>query len=365
MRSEKPRGPPLHHDEGWLSRERTAAFALAAATLLGIYLCFRLVEPFLPALTWALTLAIAGHPLHRWIATHIVPPGIAAALTATILFFIIVVPVLWVTQQIGAQLAGSFAALGEQGPSELWQSIIEANPRLGAMLSRITENLDLRAEVEGALKAIVGRLASFMSGVLGVGLQLLVTFFLLFYFFRDRQRTLATVRALVPLSEREANTALDRVKDIVHAIVFGTVLVALVQGALGGLMFWWLGLPAPLLWGVVMAILAVLPILGAALVWIPAAIFLILQGSFPKAAILVAWGAIVVGLIDNLLGPMFMGRRARMHTVPVFLALLGGLALFGAPGLVLGPVILAVTVVLLEIWRSRTAAGGKADAEKS
>jgi predicted PurR-regulated permease PerM len=365
MRSEKPAGRPQHRDEGWLSRERMAAFALLAATLLGIYLCFRLAEPFLPALTWALTLAVAGDPLHRWIAHRIGRPGVAAGITATVLFFVVVAPAVWVTQQISVQVAEGFTALKERTGSNDWGAILEANPWLAGTVSRITESFNLAAELERALKAVVGRFTGLVSGVFGVGVQLLVTFFLLFYFFRDRERALATVRALVPLSDREANTALARVADIVHATVFGTVLVAIVQGTLGGLIFWWLGLPAPLVWGAVMAVLAVLPVLGAALVWVPAAIFLALQGSLGKAAILAAWGGIVVALIDNLLYPLFVGKKVRMHTVPVFLALVGGLAFFGAPGIVLGPVILAVTVVLLEVWRSRTAGGGKADAEES
>jgi predicted PurR-regulated permease PerM len=365
MRSEKPAGPPLRRDDGWLSRERMAAFALLAATLVGIYVCFRLAEPFLPALTWAVTLAIAGAPLHRWIARHSHRPGVAAGITATILFFIIVAPVLWVTQQISLQVAEGFTALREPAGGSGWRAIVEANPWLAGTVSWIEGNFDLQAELERAFKALVDRFAGLVSGAFGIGMQLLVTFFLLFYFFRDRDWTLATVRSLVPLSDREANTALARVKDIVHAIVFGTVLVALVQGALGGLMFWWLGLPGPLLWGSVMAVLAVLPVIGAALVWVPAAIFLALQGSLGKAAVLAAWGGIVVALIDNLLYPLFVGKKVRMHTVPVFLALVGGLALFGAPGIVLGPVVLAVTVVLLEVWRARTAEGGKADAKKT
>jgi predicted PurR-regulated permease PerM len=365
MRPEKPAERPLRRDEGWLSRERTAALALLAATLLGIYLCFRLVEPFLPALTWAVTLAIAGYPLHRWIAPRIPGPSIAAGVTATILFFIAVAPVVWVSYQVSLEVADVITAIQAQAGDSGWPAIVEGNRWFGGAVSRIAENLDLRAELERLLKAIVGSLPGFVSGVFGVGLQLLVTFFLLFYLFRDRHRMLATLRALVPLSDREANTALARIQDIVRAIVFGTVLVAIVQGTLGGLMFWWLGLPAPLLWGTVMSVLAPLPIIGAALVWVPAAILLALQGSLGKAAILAAWGGIVVALIDELLYPLFVGKKVRMHTVPVFLAIVGGLTFFGAPGIVLGPVVLAVTIVLLEVWRARTAAGGKADAAES
>jgi predicted PurR-regulated permease PerM len=130
-----------------------------------------------------------------------------------------------------------------------------------------------------------------------------------------------------------------------------------VQGALGGLMFWWLGLPAPIVWGVVMAVLAILPMFGAALVWVPAAGFLAIEGDLDKALLLTAWGTLVVGLIDNLLYPVLVKGRLRMHTVPVFISVLGGLFAFGATGVVLGPLILAVAIALLEIWRRRMADG--------
>jgi predicted PurR-regulated permease PerM len=181
--------------------------------------------------------------------------------------------------------------------------------------------------------------------------------FVLFFLLRDRHRGLAALRSVVPLSEAEADKIFRRVADTIHATVFGTLLVAAVQGALGGLMFWWLGLPAPLLWGLIMGLLAIVPVLGAFVIWVPAALFLALQGDWGKALILTAWGAFVIGLIDNLLYPIFVGKKLRLHTALVFIAIVGGLALFGGSGVILGPVVLAITDALIEIWRRRTAAG--------
>jgi len=146
-----------------------------------------------------------------------------------------------------------------------------------------------------------------------------------------------------------------RVRDTIYATMYGTLTVASIQGLLGGLMFWWLGLSAPLLWGVVMALLAVVPVLGAFVVWIPAALFLALEGSWGKALMLTLWGTIVVGGIDNLLLPILVGNRLKLHTVIAFISMVGGLIVFGASGLILGPVVLTITMVLLEIWRIRTA----------
>ena len=191
--------------------------------------------------------------------------------------------------------------------------------------------------------------------------ELLITLFTLFFFFRDRRAVLRAVRSLVPLSEAETDKVFLRVADTVYATIYGTIVVAVVQGALGGLIFWWLGLPAPLLWGAVMGLLAIVPVLGPFVVWVPAAIFLALEGSWGKALILTAWGVLVIATIDNLLYPALVGKKLRLHTLPVFFAILGGLALFGASGLILGPVTLAVTVALLEVWRRRTAGGRAAE----
>jgi predicted PurR-regulated permease PerM len=183
----------------------------------------------------------------------------------------------------------------------------------------------------------------------------------LFYFFRDRAIALRTLRSLVPLSDTETDAVFQRVADTIHATIYGNLLVAAIQGLLGGLMFWWLGLPAPVLWGAVMALLAVIPWAGAFLVWLPAAVILALQGDWARALVLAAWGAIAVGFIDNLLYPVFVGNRLRLHTVPVFFAIVGGILVFGASGVIIGPLILSLTDALIDIWRRRTAFGRTAE----
>ena len=156
------------------------------------------------------------------------------------------------------------------------------------------------------------------------------------------------------------NRLFSDVIDTVHATLYGTLAVAVVQGTLGGLMFWWLGLPAPLLWGIVMGLLAIVPVLGAFVIWIPAALFLVLEGSGGKAVLLTLWGAIVVGGIDNLLYPILVGSRLKMHTLLAFISIIGGLIVFGPSGLILGPVIVTVTRFLLGTWSSRNAAATNA-----
>jgi predicted PurR-regulated permease PerM len=269
-----------------------------------------------------------------------------------VIALIVVVPVLFVGQKLvlqaakGAQLIETKVASGE------WRRAIEAQPRLAPLADQIESELDLPGTVKSLAAWFSATAGSIVSGSMVQVISFGLIFYLLFFFLRDRRAVLASLHHLSPLSREETETLLHRVRDTIHATVYGTLVVSTLQGVLAGLMFWWLGLPAPLLWGVVMAILAVVPMLGAFVVWIPAALFLALEGSWGKALILTLWGMLIVGTIDNLLRPVLVGSRLKLHTVLAFISVVGGLMLFGPAGLILGPVALTITTVLLEVWRT-------------
>lgn len=342
---------------GWLSRERALALVLIVATALAFYVCYRLANPFLPAITWALALAVVAHPLHNWLAGRIKRPNLAAALAVMIVAVVIVAPGAFMAQRLVSRISGGVQTLKTQTDPGQWRTIAESNPQLARVLGLIEPHLDVRSVTERATNALASGLSSFAGGSVWVVAQLFITFFTLFFLFRDRRTALRTVRSFLPLSQSETDKLFSRVSDTIYATVYGTFAVSLVQGVLGGLMFWWLGLPAPFLWGIAMTLLSLIPVLGAPMVWIPAAIFLALTGSWVKALILTGWGLIVIGSIDNLLYPILVGDKMRMHTLLVFFSVVGGLALFGAAGLVLGPVAVVITSVLVEVWRQRTSGG--------
>ena len=151
---------------------------------------------------------------------------------------------------------------------------------------------------------------------------------------------------------------MDMISSITNTIFasgYGTAAVAILQGGLGGAMFWWLDLPAPLFWGVLMGLLGIVPFLGAFVIWAPAAIVLSLNGDAPSAILLTLWGTLIVGLVDNVLYPILVGQRLMLHTVPSFIAVVGGLLVFGTSGIILGPILVAGAQTLLEIWRRRNA----------
>jgi len=351
--------PP--QDNGWLPRERVLVLALLAATVLALYLCWLLALPFVPALTWALTFAIVARPLHRWLERKIANRDVVAGVAVVIVALVLIVPGLLVAQYLLNQAAANVDRIEAEVSNGNWQERLKSMPMLGSWLAWLEQRINLEEEAANLLGRATADLAPFVTGSLTAIVQLLIMLFALYYAFRDHHAAQAALRGLMPLTEAETNRLFRRVADTIHATIFGTVIVALLQGFLGGLAFWWLGLPAPVLWGAIMAILSIIPWLGAFVVWAPAAAVLAFQDQWGSALFLTVWGVVVVGLSDNLLYPIIVGDKMRLHTLPTFIAILGGLAVFGTAGLVLGPVVLAVTVALLDVWRQRTAAGQSAE----
>jgi predicted PurR-regulated permease PerM len=234
-----------------------------------------------------------------------------------------------------------------------WRQAIQNSPRLVEIGSWIERTFDLRDAAGSLANRLTGVTGFFVKGSILQFAEICLTFYILFFLLRDRRKVLRALRELLPLDAEEWRLIVSRTVDTVHATIYGTLIASAVQGVLGGLMFWWLGLPAPLLWGVVMALLSVLRLVGAFLVWVPAAIFLAANGEWMRAAILVIWGMAVVGTIDNLLYPILVGNRLKLHTLLTFLSAFGGLIAFGASGFILGPISLSVSLGLIEIWRKR------------
>jgi predicted PurR-regulated permease PerM len=334
--------PSPANADGWLTRARVQLIALASLTALVLYLCYLIALPFLPALTWAVVLAVIAHPLHERIRDKVHGKSVVAALAVLVVTVALAVPTVLVVREIAQQATEKVEKIRGDPAEKLWSDTKQRYPRFVPLMRWAEREMRIREQMTRFSEYVLEGARRFVSGSVYAVVGGLVTLYLLFYFFRDKEKTLTALRRLVPLSPRETEQVLHGVRDTIYAIVYGTLVVAL-------------GLPAPLLWGAVMAFLAILPLLGAAIVWVPAALALAFDGQWDKALLLTAWGSIVVGLIDNLLYPVLVKNRLRLHTVPVFIAVIGGLLVFGSAGVVLGPVVLAIAMALLEVWRRRLA----------
>ena len=348
----------LHEkEERWLTRERAQALAVTALAATLAYLCWLLVEPLVGSIAWALALAVVAHPLHSALVRRLKWKSFAAALATLLVAIALVVPATLAGREVAREAV--LAATKVQGVVKdgSLRAFVERNPRIGAAFDWLNGVVDLPDQLGKLSEHVPKAVQQFVSGSLQFATGVAVAFFLLFFFLRDRVQMLDALRGLLPLSAGEAAQVFQRVDNTIYAVIYGTLAVSLVQGVLGGLMYWWLDLHGPLLWGSAMAVMAIVPVVGTAIIWGPAAVFLLLQGSPEKALILAAWGFLVIGLVDNLLKPALVKNRLRAHIVPVFISILGGLFAFGVAGVIIGPVILAVSLALIDIWRQRAASG--------
>jgi predicted PurR-regulated permease PerM len=180
--------------------------------------------------------------------------------------------------------------------------------------------------------------------------------FTLYYLLKDADRIIAAIRQFIPLDAPDAERIMNETNGTIRASLHGVLSIAAIQGALGGVAFWVLGLSSPLLWGVAMFFMSMIPIAGAFVVWGPAALFLLFTGHWLKALLLALWGGVVIGTADNILRPRFVGQKTRLHELVVLFAVLGGLRVFGMLGVVVGPVVVAITLALIDVWRQANAA---------
>jgi predicted PurR-regulated permease PerM len=325
-----------------------------ALVLIGLYLCYRLALPFLPALSWALALAIVLIPLQRRLESKLKNRNLVTAISLAVTAVIVVLPVIFIASRLITEISKGAELIQTRAAAGSLTEFLHGYPQLAPLDRWINQQqIDLSETVGSFATWLTTTATSFLRGSVMQLTGLLLTFYLLFYFLRDRHRALNSLRALAPLSSGETDRLFERVTTTIHATVYGTLVVATVQGSLGGLIFWMLGLPAPLLWGLVMGLLAIIPVLGAFIIWIPAAIWLASQGMWGKALILTGWGAVVVGGIDNLIYPILVGNRLHQHTIIAFISLVGGLIFFGSSGIILGPLSVTLTLLLLEIWHDR------------
>jgi predicted PurR-regulated permease PerM len=344
----------LPENEGPYTRERLQVIALLVLTGIAICLALWVVSPFVPALSWALAFAVVAWPVHRWIRSRIKWPSIAAALSVLFVTVVLVVPAIFITQRVAHEVKDSFSEMKENGDPQGLLGKLEKAPKIGGAVRWAEENFNLREQTQKAAEAVSKKVPTLVVGSIYTLIQMGVALFTLFFLFRDRNLFLSKTSRVVPLAQDEMNRLVSRIGDTIYASIYGNVVVSVIQAVLCAGMFYFLGFKTAMLWGIVIFFLDLIPTLGAPVAWVPAAIYLATTGEVGKAAILTGWGVCVVGTIDNFLYPILTGKRMRMHTLAVFFAVIGGLMVFGASGLVLGPVVFAIAFALIDIWKRRT-----------
>lgn len=331
-----------------------SVLAIAAAAL--VYL---LVLPFLHPIFFALVLAIAGQPLYQAISGRLKRRALSASLTTFLMVVAVLVPLSMLTVTIIQEATATYGRLSQHSAeSGGWGQYL--NDLLDPPIQWVAERTGMPApNVEAALlqrmQAMSSGLLRWSGSLLGnftstLG-DLVLSLFVMFFLFLEGEAISKGVLLWMPLPEERTTALLRTISDAIVANVYGFLAVGFAQGVLTGLAFWFTGLHGPFLWGSVAAVCSLVPMVGTALVWVPAALILLAQGAWGKALFLALWGLVVVGMSDNVIRPLVLSGRTEMNTLVVFFALMGGLQAFGFIGLFAGPVIFSVAIAIFRMLR--------------
>ncbi|MDO8248104.1 MAG: AI-2E family transporter [Rhodoferax sp.] len=335
---------------------RTLSLLLVAVSLaLGWILL-----PFYGAILWGAIIALLFTPLYRRLLPRLNQQRtLAALLTLLFVLLIVVLPLVLITAALAHEAALVFERLqsGELNPALYFRGVFNALPDwIQALLDRF--GLVNFATLQRRLAAALAQGSQFIATqALSIGqitfefvASLFIALYLAFFLIRDGDSVVRAVRQAIPLAPAHKHELFNKFTTVIRATVKGNLLVAAIQGALGGLAFWFLGVGGALLWAVLMAFLSLVPAVGAGLVWLPVAVYFLMTGAIWQGVALIAYGMLVIGLVDNLLRPILVGKDTRMPDYVVMITTLGGMAVFGINGFVLGPAIAAMFIAVWHIY---------------
>ncbi len=331
-----------------------------------LLLAFYITRQFLPALLTGALMAYLSYPLYKKVSVFIKNKTFASLAVTIFIVLIIVVPFIFALGMLTREAYLAYTTLTENNLGTNFLKVICANENSGSCSSTQwiigflpEKNLDyyLQATIEKILGFITENASKFIIAIPSILLNFFVMVFVVYYLLKDGDRITDRIKGMLPLKEAHKERVLSRFHDITYGVFYGNISVAIIQGILGSIGFLMLGISSPFLWGFVMMLFALIPYFGTAIIWLPAALNLVFIGylhndnSFiVRGIILIVYGTVIISSIDQILKPRLIGSKARIHPILVLLGVLGGLSLFGFLGLILGPVLLALLMTLVDIY---------------
>jgi len=336
--------------------DKSFLFLVVAVTLAFAWILW----PFYGAILWAIVLATVFAPAHRQLLSSMPQRNnLAAVATVLIIVTIVLLPLTLTAMSVVQEATSLYGRIeaGEVDFGRFLSRLLEALPAWATdLLARlgISDLGDLQARLAGMFKEgsqfLATQAIAIGQGTAHIVVSFFLMLYLLFFFLRDGTELSQRLKEAIPLRAEQKRALFSKFTIVIRAMFKGTLLVAALQGILGGMIFWILGIPAPVLWGVVMAFLSLLPAVGSALVWLPVALYLLATGALWQGIVLIAYGALVIGLVDNLLRPFLIGMDTKLPDYVVLISTLGGIAIFGLNGFVIGPVVAAMFIAAWDIF---------------
>jgi predicted PurR-regulated permease PerM len=325
------------------------------------YLSYLIFEPFLVALAWAIVLVVVFFPVHEWLTRRGGRTMAAIASTAAVTLILIVPCLLvmgaFVKQGVGAvqEIQQGFSSGHFEWVNHIWTQIQQRFPDAspGDLATTVERYAELAAAyVATRLGAVLRHTAVFLF-------HLSVTLLVMFYLFRDGDSIVKRLRELLPFEDDHRARMIREARDLIFASVISTLVAAAVHAVIGGLAFALMGVHSPIFWGVMMGFFSLVPVVGSSLIWVPAAIALIASGHLGRGVLLILICGLLVALVDNVVRPRLISGRAEMGGLVVFISVLGGISVFGLLGVVLGPIVVATTASLLDLYMPSAQAGNR------
>lgn len=350
-----------------MERKHFAWMLIISLIILSFYLFYVVISPFLVPIVWAMILAFVFYPVYRRLNHRLRGRKSLSALVMTAFVVILIVfPSVYILSMLTHEAISAYAFFENGLKTGRFQSILELkdHPIIQGLWNQLNQYVDLsEIDLNSLLLENVRRVSAFAinqtSRIIRGFSFIIVNFCLviisLYYVFKDGDQLLRKIREAIPLVPQDRDLLFARLEEMVYATIYGGIFVALLQGFLGGVAFWFLGLSSAVFWGTIMAFLSFLPIVGPFLVWGPVVLYFFFQGSFLKGIVLLAWGGAVVGLSDNFLRPILISKRTKLHTMLLFFGVLGGMKSFGLLGLIVGPLVVTVCITILDIYSEKAA----------
>ncbi len=329
--------------------------------LLGVlgYLTYQIISPFLIPIAWSIVFSIVFYPIYAFMTRRIRIKAAASVITIILMLIVIVGPFSYVTislvnemqvfaEKIADTGLGSAGDIVEKLDSWPFFEKIRSYPGLQNILSEeaILDN------IKKGGKLLVDNLTVRITNILGAVIDFVIVIFTTFFLLKDGPALLSKAKDFLPFNEEQKERLAGQVKDMIVSTVYGGVAVSLLQGILGGIAYSVIGIEAPVMWGIAMSIMSFVPLIGTFAIWGPTTVYLIVAGGYMQAGGLFLFGVFVISMVDNILKPLIIGSRTKMPTIVILFSVLGGIKFFGMIGLIMGPLITAVFISVMDIFRN-------------
>lgn len=341
-----------------MKTSRFYIFTLIALSLIFGYLTYNVLKPFFTALAWGAVMSIVFYPVYASLGRFIRWKTVNSLITLIVIVLIILGPISYLAVLLAAE-AKAVSAYIESGELSSLKVVLE-EPRVAAFLDRIrsvlnmeeTDMADLIVQnISNVGRQLLGKVSAGVSNAVAAIVNFVFMLLAIFFFLRDGPGFIRRVRNYLPFTEEQKDKFEVQVKDMVVSVIYGGVIVAAIQGLMGGVAFYFLGLSSPVIWGMAIFIMSFIPMLGTFAIWGPVTVYFFIEGAVAKGITLAIVGMLGISMVDNILKPIIIGGRTKMPTLLIFFSVLGGLKLFGPIGIIAGPLVIALFVSIIEIFR--------------